>query len=374
MCHEDSKHRVKWRLSRAAAVRRVVLQTGNNTRFVKWLAVILVTSSVMLLANAAFAQNRTSGRIEGLISDESQAIMPGVTVTLTSPALQVPQMTTVTDAEGTYRFLDLPVGTYRLQYELAGFATNIREGIQLTAGFAARVNIIMKIGALGESITVSGVSPIVDVSTTSGGQTISTSSLKEALPGNGTVSDIVSLSPGLVSTAGQTPGGLALNGRPRFSSYGIASDNTNSTMMVDGMPTIVNNPLPDVSATQEVDVRTFGNTADVREPGLSMNLVIKSGSNTFHGSGSGFFMKQPASNIDDALRARKYTVASQMRYFEDAGGDLGGRILKDKLWFYVAGRKRQNESTVPGMVLNAGPDGVYQTGDEPIAYDKFTGD
>src|SRR5437016_757592 len=116
--------------------------------------------------DALLAQAVSSASIEGTVADESKATIPGVTVTLTSPALQVTQREAVTDGEGHYRFVDLPIGIYALQYTLAGFQTVRREGVQLTAAFAARVNIDLKIGGVEETITVSGASPIVDVSTT----------------------------------------------------------------------------------------------------------------------------------------------------------------------------------------------------------------
>ena len=87
--------------------------------------------------------------------------------TLTSPALQVRELVQVTDAGGAYRFVDLPAGTYNLKFELTGFSTFIREDLRLTVGFVARVDGAMKVGAMTESVTVSGQSPIVDITSTS---------------------------------------------------------------------------------------------------------------------------------------------------------------------------------------------------------------
>src|SRR5207253_2142953 len=95
--------------------------------------------------------------------DQSDAALPGVTVTLTSPALLVSE-TSVTDGVGQYRFEQLPVGTYTLSYELSGFQTVHREGVQVPAGFNATINMQLRVGALEESVTVSGASPVVDVS------------------------------------------------------------------------------------------------------------------------------------------------------------------------------------------------------------------
>jgi hypothetical protein len=335
----------------------------------------LLVALVMLIAfaGAASAQNLSSARIDGVVSDDTGGALPGVTITATSPALQVQALTTVSDAEGIYRFIDLPRGTYQVRFELSGFQPLVRDGLELTAGFAARVNTSLKIGTVSETVTVSGASPIVDMTTTRGGQTLATSQILEQLPGNKTMADVISLSPGLTNTAGENPGSLGLDGRPRFASYGLASGNTNTTMMVDGFQIIANNPLPDVGTTQEVDVRTFGNGAEVREPGVAMNLVVKSGGDQFHGSASEAFMRQPSGNLDAGLIARHLTVGAQQKYFNDSGGDLGGRLIRTKLWFYGAVRKRLSKTSQPGLALNAGPDGVYLTGDEPPAFPKLTG-
>src|SRR2546430_132943 len=114
-------------------------------------------------ADAALAQFSSKGSIEGTVADETKAPLPGVTVTISSPALQVGKRDAITDATGHYRFVDLPIGTYAMQSELSGFRTFRREGLVLTAGFNARIDVEMKIGGLEESVTVTGASPIVDV-------------------------------------------------------------------------------------------------------------------------------------------------------------------------------------------------------------------
>lgn len=319
------------------------------------------------------AQNLSSGSIDGIVTDESGAALPGVNVTASSPVLQIKQVTTTTDAEGRYRFLDLPRGAYQVDFELEGFQSYRRAELELAVGFAARVNAQLKIGSLAETVTVSGVSPVVDLTTTRGGTTISSDLLITELPGSKTLADVISLSAGLQNTAGEVAGSLGLTGRPRFSAYGLQSGNTNITMMVDGFQIIANYPVPDTGATDEVDVKTFGNTADIKEMGPAMNLVFKSGGNDFHGSLSEAFMKQPSDNVDAALLARNFVVGARQKYFHDMGADLGGRIIRDKLWFFGSYRKRFSKTSQPGLVLNAGPDGKYLTGDEPPAYPKLTG-
>jgi len=334
-----------------------------------FMALMLLTASIYPVS----AQNLSTANIDGLVTDQSGGALPGVTVTASSPALQVGQVSTVSDADGFYRFVGLPRGTYQLNFELQGFQGFRREGLELTAGFAARVNATLQIGTVSETITVSGGTPVVDLTTTRGGQTINSGLLTTELPGSKTLADVISLSPGLLNTAGEVAGSLGLTGRPRFSAYGLQSGNTNITMMLDGFQIIANYPVPDTSQTDEVDVKTFGNTADIKEMGPAMNLVVKQGGNQFHGSFAEAFMKQPWKNVDAGLLSRGFVVGAQQTYFDDFGADLGGKIVPDKLWFYGNYRKRLSKTSQPGLVRNAGPDGIYLTGDEPAAFPKLTG-
>src|SRR5256885_3281769 len=132
----------------------------------RWSALRRATAAVVLVlacaASDAAAQNVASASIQGKVTDESGAGIPGATITVTGPALQVPH-TTVSDADGTYRVVDLPVGSYRAAYELSGFQSYIRDELRLSVGFVARVDVVLKVGAIAETVTVSGASPVVDV-------------------------------------------------------------------------------------------------------------------------------------------------------------------------------------------------------------------
>ncbi len=324
-----------------------------------------------VFAARAQAQNLTSAGIDGVVSDDSGAALPGVAVTASSPALQVQQVSTVTDGQGRYRFIDLPRGTYALKFELAGFDPLVRQGLELTAGFSARINTTLKVGTLNETVTVSGASPVIDVTSTGGGQNVPTDLISFGLPGLKQMADIVQMSPGLTATDGFKPGAIGLNARIRFNTYGINSGNTNVTVMVDGFK-IIANSVPDLANTEEVDVKTYGNGAEVKEAGAMINMVTKSGGNDFHGRYSEAYMRQPSQNISPALEARGLKVGTSLQYFNDASGDLGGRIVRDKVWFYGSYRDRRNQTTRPGLVLDPGPDGIYLTGDEPAALPTST--
>ena len=116
--------------------------------------------------HAAFGQAATEASIVGVVTDESGAILPGVIVTVSSPALQLREVVEVSDSRGEYRIAALPIGTYRVSYALTGFQSAAREGVRLTAGFTAKLDVSLKVGALEETIVVSGQSPVVDVAST----------------------------------------------------------------------------------------------------------------------------------------------------------------------------------------------------------------
>ena len=120
---------------------------------------VAVAGVLALATHAVLGQTGSQAEIIGIVTDESGAVLPGVTVTATSPALQVGQLSAVTDAQGEYRLSGLSIGTYAVGYGLAGFQSIKREGVRLTAGFTARVDVQLKLGSLQETITVTGASP-----------------------------------------------------------------------------------------------------------------------------------------------------------------------------------------------------------------------
>src|SRR5262245_46896795 len=133
-----------------------------------------IVGAVSMVALSVSVNGQTVlGTIQGTISDETGATLPGVTVTVTSPALQVPQLVKTSEAGGEYQFSELPPGVYRVSYELTGFGTLVREEIRITSGFSARVNVVLKVSSVSESVTVSGQSPLVDVTNTRGSTTVS---------------------------------------------------------------------------------------------------------------------------------------------------------------------------------------------------------
>ena len=321
------------------------------------------TAALLAFASPSAAQLRNSGSIAGTVTDESSAVLPGVTVTATSPALQVKQLEAVTDASGHYLFPDLPAGIYTLRYELAGFQTLLREELQLSVGFAARVDAKLTLGAVAETLTVRGASPIVDLTTTRGGQTLSSDLVNKEIPITHTYADIVRMTPGMRVSTTPNIGVLGNAALTSFSAYGQGGQDQ---VMIDGVES-PSNTFPDFSSAQELDVKTFGNSADVASPGVVFNMVMKSGGNEFRGRVSEEFMVDnfQSNNLDDELRAQGLGTGDAIQYYNDVNGELGGRLVRDKLWFFGAIRDRRNKRSVSGFALAAGADQVYGTGDEP---------
>jgi hypothetical protein len=189
-------------------------------------AILLVT----LTAGSAVAQEDAG--IIGVVTDESGAVLPGVTITITGPSLQVPSMTAVSDARGEFRITPLPIGTYVVEYTLTGFQGVKREAVRLTVGFTAKVDAQLKIGSVEETITVSAASPVVDVKST----TTTTQLTRE------TIELLPSSRNGIVSILGQAPGvrtlrdvgGSTLNQVPTITRSGRRVSRSRRSTGVDG--------------------------------------------------------------------------------------------------------------------------------------------
>jgi hypothetical protein len=322
---------------------------------ISWGLVLLLAVTTPLIGQTL------RGEIVGTVTDESSAALPGVSVMVTSPSLQVPQILRISDARGEYQVVDLPPGTYRVAYELPGFATLVREGIVLTTGFSARLDVALKVAAVAETITVSGESPLVDVTNTRGGTTVS-KDLIAATPGNMTYQDVLLL---VAGTQGNSP---PLTGEIRAGRWGSSGQTYGAGAGTNTIEGVRMNPNegPDIAAMEEVDVKTFGNTADIDTPGAAISLIIKSGGNQFHGRYKEVAQHRrfQSDNLDAALRSQGITTGDAIQYYNDFAGDLGGRIIRDKLWFYGAVRDLRNKRTQSGYVKDAGPDGIYATADD----------
>ncbi len=323
---------------------------------------ILMAFALMLLVpRALWAQ--ASG-IAGLVRDTSGAVMPGVTVEAASPALIEKVRTVVTDEKGAYRFVDLRPGTYSVTFTLPGFSGVKREGIELTAGFTAPVDAEMKVGSVEETLTVTGVSPIVDVTNVKTQNNL-TRAVLDVVPNAQTVSSFSALTLGSVAsgvTSGSDVGGAAgeqgmvsiHRARTDDMKYNLDGMNTNNSMGTNGGIFKAGQNMNQL-AVSEVQVTYNAGSAEIETAGATFNFVTKDGGNRFSGSGRALFANQDmqSSNLTTKLFDRGARSAQSVKEVSDYGFALGGPIVQDKLWFFTAHRRWVADQYVPNSYYNA---------------------
>ncbi len=330
--------------------------------WVVWTAVLAV---VFMGPGALQAQTTDRAGIEGKVVDQGGGVMPGVTVSIGSTALQSGTRTTVTDGEGLYRFASLPAGTYQVTFELAGFAT-IKRDVRLDTGFVATLNETMGVGGVAESVTVTAVSAVVDIRTTA----VSTNLGKEALenlPTSRSMWQVMNLAPGL-RVSGADVGGTGVGTQQNYANYGTSTGGNKPS--IDGVDTREDAGgagfYYDYGAFQEVQIKAMGNDAEMATPGTMFLGILKSGGDQFHGSGL-FSWETPslqANNVTDALRARGVKDGNPLKSYRDGNVDLGGPVFKRRLWFYGSYRNQDIRQGVVGYLASPGPDNVIGTSDD----------
>ena len=304
------------------------------------MACLLSVGSLFALAAPAAGQSTQAG-IVGVITDTSGAVLPGVTVTATGPALQVPQVAVVTDERGQYRLSPLPIGMYTVTYELPGFQTVKRENVRLSVGFVATLDQAMGLGTVQETVTVSGASPLVDVTNPATSVDMSSDAL-ELLP---TTRD------GLKAFMAQVPGmrtnldvgASSMTDQIVIREYGQQGQ---SWQMMDGIMFSSSGHLGaggshvDFNAIESTRVQTVGSSAEMPRRGMFIDSVVKSGGNDFHGEIVAYGSSDALEglNVNDELRAQGVRGVPTLHGMWDTSAGMGGRIVRDKLWFFVAGR------------------------------------
>jgi hypothetical protein len=300
------------------------------------------------LPGEAMAGQSTAASIVGQVRDEGGGVLPGVTVTAKSPALQVPEVASVTDERGEYRLTPLPIGTYTVEYALPGFQTHRQEAVRLTVGFVAKVNVVLIVGQLTESVTVSGVSPVVDASATAATTEFTRETLELIPTSRAGITTLLAQTPGVRTNF--DVGGSGMMGTPQFRAMGQSQESwhTLEGVFTASPKDTQSSNYYDYATLEEARVQTIANNAEVPRRGVAVNGIVKSGGNAFHG---GVFWAQTndrfqSDNVDDALRARGIQGAANIETRWDVSGDLGGKIVHNKLWFYGAYRQRRSVSQI----------------------------
>ena len=311
----------------------------------------------VVLAGSAWAQ-QASG-IAGLVVDETGGVLPGVTVEASSPALIEQVRTAVTDGQGRFNIVQLRPGTYTVTVSLPGFSTVRREGVELTTGFTATVNVSLQVGSIEETITVTGVTPLVDVQNVRRTEVISDELLAILPSGTKNFQGIARLVPGM-------SGGLTGGGSTGI--YGSNSVHGNSVhgkqggkMAYDGMQTsnlaagghmsYLMNP----STVEEISLESGGISAESDASGFMLNLIPKEGGNSYSGvldgtlSGEGL----QGDNVNDDMRARGLSTRAKTQHLYDTNMTVGGPIKRDRLWFFAASRLGGTKTDKPGIFFNS---------------------
>jgi hypothetical protein len=329
------------------------------------IARIAFVAVVLALPSGALAQT-AAGSIAGVVRDTSGAVIPGVTVEASSPALIEKVRTAQTDTEGRYQIVELRPGTYTVTFTLQGFSTVRREGIELTTGFTANINADLTVGDVTETITVSGQSPVVDLQNTKQ-QVVMTRDVIENVPTGRSFQNLGVLIPGVSggqvvgSTINQDVGGGSGQSFMTLSIHGGRFQD--QRIDLDGMSTSAWT-RPDSSAIvfadgniEEYNISVSGNSAETSTGGVRINLIPREGSNSFRGGFFGNYASPDlqATNNTDELRSRGLFDANSLKSMWSVNPTFGGPIQRDKLWFYLTYTYSRTDTLVGDSYLNSDP-------------------
>jgi hypothetical protein len=321
-----------------------------------------ITTAVVVLAlvgsaSQLFAQTRT-GIITGTVTDDSGAVLPGVTVTLTSEALIAGTSVATTDPQGTYRFVALLPGSYDIKFEIAGFTSTTRADIRVQSAFVATVNVVMGVGGVQEAVVVSGASPIVDITSNVVSTRIDRDHL-DHIPSGRDIWVVAEQVPGVVQdryniggteSAQQSSGTIhGASGQQEFQFDGLTNNwpgGTGGAVMV----------YFDYDSFEEVQVVTNAAPAEVGTAGLYINMVTKSGGNDLHGSAT--FLYEPgewqSNNVSSELKAQGLQKANPVEHIYNIAPTLGGPIVRNRAWFFGSFLRYDINTQVLGVTR---PDG-----------------
>ncbi len=322
----------------------------------RWFLRAALVLGVLALATApAFAQGggaSQTGTINGRVADNSGAVLPGVTVTIASPSMMGTQ-SVVTNDQGIYRFPAVPPGTYSITYELPGFNTLRREGIAITLGFTATVNVELGVAAVQETVTVTGESPVIDTSATRVQQNFKLEELN-SLPNARDMWALLAVTPSVAMTRIDV-GGNRAGTQTGYVAYGFGSQDQQVRVLVEGINTTEGTGGAgfyfDYGSFEEVFIGTAAQGAEMPHPGVQSQFLGKSGGNNFQGAVylDWYNNSLQGSNIPDEFTAPTAFSGAPIRphsneinTYRDFNINVGGPIKKDKVWWYFSYRDQKN--------------------------------
>jgi hypothetical protein len=315
----------------------------------RWLVVVVAVAVALMLPSMLAAQGAT-GRIVGRVADPSGAVLAGVKITLTNQATAISVQGQSNDS-GDYSFVNIAPGTYQASFELKGFKKNLQKDIILDVNQVLSLNSTLQIGGTQEVVDVTSEAPQVDTTSTQLGAVINDRSVNELPLNTRDTYQFLQLQPGVQAQLGSSgslfagsddPGSVSVNGgRTRANNFSVNGGDANDQFV--NTPTI--QPTPD--AVEEFRVIT--NTFDAeygRNSGSVVNVITKSGSNTFHGNLYEYFR-------NTVLDSQTYPDTSKPQLNQNQfGGTFGGPIRKDHTFFFLSYEGRRVRNGVPGQLLN----------------------
>jgi hypothetical protein len=339
---------------------------------------MLVLAGVVLGPLDALAQ----GEIAGVVKDASGSVLPGVTVEAASPALIEKSRAAVTDGDGNYRIISLRPGVYTVTFTLPGFSTVVRAGIELTTNFTASVNAEMKVGAIEETVTVTGESPIVDTQSITT-RTVMTREVLDVLPTGRNIQAVGIMIPGTSLALG---GGGALS-RDVGGSGSLQQSPLQYRGSADTVQTIEGLRLNNLEAQgaysgvywndasfEELSYITGADSAEMGQGGIRVNMVPRDGGNTFRGQAFGNFTDGAwasdncgSPGIGQACTRSNLTGSrtfnpnnrlsnvSEIRKIWDFNPSIGGPVVRDRIWFHYTFRHQGVEKTVADSYFDRNP-------------------
>ena len=321
-------------------------------------ALLLAAGMTGLTPAAAAAQDAAS--IAGSVTDATGAVLPGVTVVASSPALIEGSRTVVTDGAGAYRIVSLRPGVYSVTFSLPGFGTVVREGIELQGSFAAAVDVELSVGSVEETVTVTGATPIVDIQQARQ-QEVFDSGVLDAIPTGRTIQNVAVLVPSVVSSQPSGVGGTDLLDLAQLTVHGGERDDfriQSDGFILGNAYQSYNGFVPNLGASAEATVNTAGAGADWWGSGVVLNVIPKEGGNSYSGDVfvTGATDAWQSDNLSERVREKGLDSPNTLKDTYDVNPSFGGPIAQDQLWFYASGRFTQSRMFAGGTFYNRNAD------------------
>jgi len=310
---------------------------------------------LLIIPSLVYAQ----ASISGIVRDTSGAVLPGVNIEASSPALIEKVRSVTTNDSGQYRIENLRPGVYTVTFGLSGFGTVKREGIELSGTFVATVNAELRVGAVAETVTVTGESPVVDVQSSSRERVLTAEVINNA-PVNRYPSFVAAMIPGVNNSTVDVGGN---NGSPTTGGGGLTVHGSRATdleMLRNGVSISTvetgsnTQGVPNMAVFAEMAVETATVSTEERGSGVRLNFIPREGGNTFNGMliSSLANKAMAGNNFTQALRDRGLRTPNNLKSSGEVNAAYGGPILRDRLWFFGTVLYNRTQNWVAGMFVN----------------------